>query len=103
MRFPTAPPDSATEQVEVAVPGTSVQEADGVNESPAAVEEKDTVPAGLPFVPAASTSVTLTVTVPAWPARSGLGETETAVVVERVLTLRAALPPLAWKTPETPA
>ena len=96
-------PETDTEQVEVGVAATSVQEADGVNESPATVEERDTVPVGLPFVPAASTSVTLTVTVLPWPAKTVPGDAETPVAVARVLMASATLPPLPWKTPETPA
>ena len=102
VRLPTAVPESVTEQLVVVEPATSAHELAGVNVSPDPVEEKDTVPVGLDFVPAGSTSVTLTVTVPAPPARRGFGETVTTAAVARAFTLRVGLPALAWNTPETP-
>ena len=80
----------------------SVQDPPLPNES-ALEEEKLTVPAGLDFVPAASTSVTVTETVAAWPAIPGFGDTETLVVVPRLLTCSVRVVVLVWKTPDTPA
>lgn len=104
VRAPTAVPVSVTEQLDAPdAPAVRAQEAAGLNASPGPVEDSDTVPAGLDLVPAAVTSVTLMVTVPAWPARSGLGETDTAVAVARLLTSRVRPPLLVWRIPETPA
>jgi hypothetical protein len=101
--LPTAFPENVTAQLEVGLPAMSVQEPAGVNVSPEPVEEKDTIPAGLDFTPAVSTSVTLAVTVPPWPARSGLGETVTAVAVARAFTFSGRPAWLVWNMPETPA
>jgi hypothetical protein len=101
VRTPTTLPEIVAKQLDT--PAVSVQEGAGLNASPEPVEESDTVPSGLDLVPAVSTSVTLMVTVPAWPARSGLGETDTAVAVARLLTSRVRPPLLVWRTPETPA
>lgn len=63
VRAPTAFPETDAEQLETpTAPGTRVHAAAGVHASPAVEEESVTVPAGLDFEPAASTSVTVTVT-----------------------------------------
>jgi hypothetical protein len=63
VRAPTAVPETEAVQLETpAAPGTRVHAAAGVHESPAVEEESVTVPAGLDFAPAASTSLTVTVT-----------------------------------------
>ena len=86
MRFPTAVPLTDAEHVEIpGPPGASVHDAPGLKVSEA-VEERVTVPEGLDFAPDGSASVTVTETVPAAPAPSGFGATETAVDVERLLT-----------------
>jgi hypothetical protein len=95
-------PATDAEQVETpGAPGASVQEAAGVNVSEAD-EERLTVPEGLDFAPEGSVSVTVTETVPAAPAPSGFGLTETELAVERLLTCRIRLVVLDWKTPGTP-
>jgi hypothetical protein len=75
------------EQEEAAGPlGESVQVEAGPKASPGAEEERETVPAGLDFTPAASTSVTVTDTTPSCPGSRRPGETETVVAVARVRT-----------------
>ncbi len=54
-------------------------------------EVTETVPVGYCLVPAGSVSVTVTVAVLTWPVTTPVGLSETAVVVERLATVKSAL------------